>query len=1230
MTKITDPALRPLDTMHSFDFSTLFELLPIGAYRCSADGKQLRANAALVRLNGYANEAEMLPAVNDGAQHWYVNCDRRAGFLELIERDGQVINFRSEVFRHKTRERIWVIENAHLVRGPDGAALYFEGTVEDVTAMHRAQVALQASERRFRALTEKAPVFTVICAADGEILYASPAAQTMLGQSPEALCGSNLFDWIHPDDVANARAEQSRVLANLNPGVESICRYRHSDSSWRYLASLVSNGLTDSAVQGIVLNFRDATERKRAEHAEAALRDTEERWKLALESSGDGVWDWDVPSGIEIYSNRFKEMYGYAAHELSGMSDEFDNRTHPDDRLKRDKNRQAHLDGLTPSYVDEHRVRCKDGSWKWALTRGMVIRRDPQGQPLRVIGTHTDISARKIAETHLLELYRQLSEKTALLETTLGSISQGILMIGPDGRADTHNARLCELLDLPESLLETRPTVREITRFQYHRGDFSSDPTVHRDALAYIASSGNEFVTPHYLRTTVTGRTLEINTQPLPGGGMVRTYADVTDYVTAERARKQVNTLLEVTQSMAGIGGWEVELVTGRMLWTDELHRLLETSPTEYTPTRATIERFFTAASAHKVRTEIRDAANQGKTLQMEFEMLTANGRKIWVQTATMVVREHGLDIRRIWVIQDITERKLTEAAVREHETRWKLALDSIGDGVWDKHTKTGEEILSKRCQEMFGYFDAELVGSSDQLDLLVHPDDVHQLAKDRQAHFAGATQTYVNEHRMMCKDGSWKWVLSRGMVISRDDDGTPLRMIGTLTDITSRKNSEALIWQQANFDALTGLPNRRMLRDRLEQEIKKSNRDGLQLAILFIDLDHFKEVNDTLGHDVGDLLLMEAAHRIRHCVRDSDTVARMGGDEFTLVLSELHDEKRLERILTSLLAVLSASFALGHEQVYVSASIGITMYPTDATEVENLFKNADQALYVAKGAGRNRFSFFTPALQEAAQNRVRLASDLRLGLAEQQFRVVYQPIVDLRSGAIRKAEALIRWQHPTRGLISPAEFIPIAESSGLIIDIGDWVFEQAAAQVKRWRVLHHPEFQISVNKSPVQFHNDAGRQQSWVAQMHAMQLAGDSMVVEITEGLLLHTSEEVTEQLRQLRDAGIQVSLDDFGTGYSSLTYLQKFAIDYIKIDQSFVRNLTPGCTELALCKAIIVMAHELGMQVIAEGVETTGQRDLLVAAGCDFAQGYLFARPIPAHEFDAFMASRPELILS
>ncbi len=955
--------------------------------------------------------------------------------------------------------------------------------------------------------------------------------------------------------------------------------------------------------------------------------DRENPWKLALESSGEGVWDWNVLTGEQTHSHRWKEMLGYAADEIGNGYHEFASRLHPDDLAPVQAAAAAYLAGRAPGYAVDLRLRCKDGSWKWVLARGMVVSRDARGQPLRMIGTHTDISERKQAEAELRELNLQLLEKSGLLQTTLASISQGIFMLDADGRVSTFNPRVCELLDLPASFLATRPTTQALTLYQLARGDFGpASQLIDSPVRNYVMSTakGVKAVLPdHYLRVTPAGRTLEVKTQTLPNGSLVRTFADVSDYVQAEAARQRLDLLLEATQAIAKVGGWDADIANDRVFWTAGIYRLLETSAQDYTPTPATAHQFFTAPARALIKSSYGDGVTQPKTHDLELEMITARGRHIWVHSMGTTTWKQGKPVRRTAVMQDITERKQSEAAWRDNEARWKLALESTGDGVWDWYVQTGEEFFSQRLIEMYGFGEHDIRNRADEFDARIHPDDLAQVQQDRQAHLDGLTPTYFNEHRVRCRDGSWKWVLTRGMVISRDAEGRPLRMTGTHTDITERKKSEALIWQQAHFDALTGLPNRNMLRDRLEQEIKKSKRDSLQFACLFIDLDHFKEVNDTLGHDSGDLLLIEAARRIRSCVREADTVARMGGDEFTVILTEVSDAVSTESILQKLLQALEAVFQLGEERVFVSASIGITIYPLDATEIEDLFKNADQALYAAKGAGRNRFSFFTPALQEAAQARVRLTNDLRSGLAGQQFRLVYQPIIELATGAVRKAEALIRWQHPTRGTVSPADFIPIAEASGLIVDIGDWVFQQAAQQVQQWRAALDPQFQISVNKSPVQFHH-GNANKPWLSQLQTLGLPGDSIVVEITEGLLLATSSSVTDQLLELRDAGIQVSLDDFGTGYSSLSYLQKFDIDFIKIDQSFVRHLIAGSTDLALCKAIIVMAHELGIKVIAEGVETTLQRDLLAAAGCDYAQGYLFARPMSAPDFEAFLAER------
>ncbi|MFO1265097.1 MAG: EAL domain-containing protein [Rhodoferax sp.] len=954
-------------------------------------------------------------------------------------------------------------------------------------------------------------------------------------------------------------------------------------------------------------------------------------WKLALEGSGVGVWDWNIATGAQTHSAHWEEMLGFHAGELTRGYQDFAERLHPQDRERVESAAQRFIDGQAASYSEDFRMRCKDGSWKWILTRGTVVEWDAQGRALRMIGTHTDINQQKASESELRLLNEQLRENAQLFQTTLASISQGIVLVDATGRVRTFNARVCELLDLPKSLLDARPLLTEVMRFQRERGDFGPEGQwVGEEARSNVMDTSGLPAQTHptrYLRATRGGQTLEVRTQQLPSGGLVRTFTDVSDYVKMQADRQRLNELLAATQTIARVGGWERDHVQGSVFWTDGVYRILDLEPGALSGAElAQADHFFAPESRQLI--EPAPPADPHATLSehdVEARMCTAKGRSIWVRFKGTTAWEQGQAVKSTSVLQDISERKAVETAIRESEERWKLALESTGDGVWDWYIQTGTEFFSPGLLRMCGYDSGDLDNLSEEFDSRTHPDDMEILQKARNDHFEGRTPSYQSERRILCKDGSWKWVLSRGMVISRDAFGKPLRMIGTFTDISERKAAEALIWRQAFYDGLTGLPNRRMLRDRLEREMKHCDRDQLQLAVLFIDLDHFKEVNDTLGHDQGDQLLIEAARRLQSCVRQSDTVARMGGDEFTVVLTELPDCNNLEGVLQKILTTLSQVFQLDNEQVFVSASIGVTVYPVDAAQTEDLLKNADQALYVAKGAGRNRFSFFTPALQEAAQTRVRLAADLRTALADGQFQVVYQPIVELVGGTIHKAEALIRWNHPTRGLVSPAVFIPIAESSGLIVGIGEWVFEQAAQQVQRWRSSLSAKFQISVNRSPVQFHQDDEIQLPWLRHLDALGLDGDALVVEITEGLLLNSNITVGKSLTALRDVGIRVSLDDFGTGYSSLAYLQKFDIDFIKIDQSFVRNLVPDSTNLALCKAIIAMAHALGIQVVAEGVETEQQRDLLTHMGCDFAQGYFFSRPLPVDEFETFMRARP-----
>ena len=453
------------------------------------------------------------------------------------------------------------------------------------------------------------------------------------------------------------------------------------------------------------------------------------------------------------------------------------------------------------------------------------------------------------------------------------------------------------------------------------------------------------------------------------------------------------------------------------------------------------------------------------------------------------------------------------------------------------------------------------------------------------------------------------------------NEDGSVNCHIGLFSDVTAQRQREETIWRQAHFDHLTGLPNRQMFHEELRRAMEEADQGGHSLALIYLDLDLFKEVNDSLGHDKGDELLKEVALRLARSVRHDDMVARLGGDEFTLIMSRDDEPDVVENVCRRVLEAVAEPYELGHSVITVSASLGITFYPRDGANVTELLKNADLAMYSAKDAGRNQYRYFALTMQRVAQERRQLLRELQRALAGGEFELYFQPIIELSSGRICKAEALLRWWHPRRGMVAPADFIPAAEDSGLIVPIGDWVFREAAALAARWCAQYGPDFQVSVNVSPVQFMTEDLDPGEWIACMQGHGLPGSAVLVEITERLLLEADGESKNKLLAFRDAGVQVALDDFGTGYSSLSYLKRFDIDFIKIDQLFVRNIAPDSDDLALCQAIIAMAHRLELKVVAEGVATAEQHELLMRAGCDYAQGFLYSQPLPAARFEQLL---------
>lgn len=601
----------------------------------------------------------------------------------------------------------------------------------------------------------------------------------------------------------------------------------------------------------------------------------------------------------------------------------------------------------------------------------------------------------------------------------------------------------------------------------------------------------------------------------------------------------------------------------------------------------------------------------------IETKLLLYSGKRIDIELCLLRTRFDGDDAIVVFVL-DNTARKNNErnaqlaALVYENSTEAIVVTDENGVIVG----------VNPAFVEITGYQLSEVIGRTMNL-----------LASGRQS-----PAFYKKMWRQLKKTGRWRgdiWNRRKNgeeyaerLNISTcyNEDGTVFRRIGLFFDITQDKEREQQIWRQANHDHLTGLPNRQLFQGRLQKAMQDADERNKAFALIFLDLDLFKDVNDTLGHNVGDQLLKEASKRLLSCVRDTDTVARIGGDEFTVIVSDVPNQAVVERICEEILVKIAQPYQLGENVVTVSASIGVTMYPEDASDAGEILKNADMAMYAAKECGRNQYCFFLPAMSEAIQARILFSQNLQTAIAENQFILYYQPIIDMRTGQVRKFEALIRWNHPELGLVPPSEYIPFAEDSGLIVDIGQWVFKAAVQQAKRWHE-QGLNYQISVNVSPAQFYADGIKVEEWVRLLEDAGLPTSSILIEITERLLLEENPAITKRLCQLREAGLQIALDDFGTGFSSLTYLKRYPIDYLKIDQSFVRNLAPDSEDLALCEAMIVMAQKLGLGVIAEGVEGSLQQSLLLEAGCVLGQGYLYSRPVPPQEIERWLDERKAL---
>ncbi|WP_172592308.1 sensor domain-containing protein [Nitrosomonas supralitoralis] len=702
--------------------------------------------------------------------------------------------------------------------------------------------------------------------------------------------------------------------------------------------------------------------------------------------------------------------------------------------------------------------------------------------------------------------------------------------------------------------------------------------------------------------------------------GLYGISTDITQFRQTEDTLNQIIKHLSLARHASGVGIWIWDIVQDKLVWDDQMFVLYGISKDNFRGVYKDWSSAVYTDDLQRAEKEIQMALCGEKKLDTVFRVCWPDGTIHNIHViATVIPDASGKPLHMVGTNSDITSHMQSD----DFMSLTSAIYQSSGEAIMVTDENNIIRHVNPAFTHMTGYELSDVMGKSPRiLNSGRHDKNFYQEMWQtimRTDHWQGEIWERHKDDIIYAR-----WL---SISVIRHPNGDIYCYVAQFSDITEKKQYDELILTQANYDQLTGLPNRNLFKDRLAQEIKKSHRNKLPLALCLLDLDHFKEINDTLGHAAGDELLKKAANRIKSCMREIDTVARLGGDEFIVILPEINNKLCIEIVAQHIIQELGKPFQFNQNETlyHISTSIGIVVFPEDGADMESLMKHADQAMYVAKQQGRGRYCYFTAAMQQKVNEKMTLMRDLREALTRNELHVYYQPILKLTDHRIVKAEALLRWKHPQRGMINPASFIPLAEESGLIHEIGDWVFDQVIVHIQKWHEQFGHIIQVSVNKSPAQFKH--ANKQLWSEKLTRLKLPGNCINVEITEGLLLKDTAEIKDCLLEFHNNGIDVSIDDFGTGFSSLSYLKAFDIDYLKIDRSFISNLTKNTTDPALVEAIILMAQKLNIKTIAEGVETREQQDLLIELGCDYAQGHFYSLPLPENEFEKLINCIPSM---
>lgn len=1053
----------------------------------------------------------------------------------------------------------------------------------------------EESEAKYRGFIENLPVmfYAVEPLPPYAPIYISPAFERF--GYPLKEWRENMDLWIrvlHEDDRKRVLRDTNAAMKRGETDLEYRIVARDGSIHWVHDRGCFIKDENGKAIcwQGIII---DISKRKKAEEL---LRESEERYRTLFENANDLIYVHDLEGNYLSINEAGIRVFGYRREEALQLNIK---QIIAPDHLKIARRMIAKK--LAGAKQTAYEVDCitKTGERLTLEVNTTVILKD--GAPVAVQGIARDITERKRAENAL-----QNSE--AELRALFAAMTDVILVLDRDGRYLKIAPTNPTLLYKPADEL-TGKTLHEI--FPKEKADYFLWGV--REALAKSDSVRLEYSLNVDDREVFFAAIIS----PMMEDSVVFVARDITERKRAEKAlmqsEEQYRDLFENANDLIYThdlkGNFTSLNRAGEIITGFSREEALKMNISQ-----VVAPDFLEAARASVVRKVEGEAPTA-----YELEIIAKDGQRVSLELSTRLIFQNGQPIGVQGIGRNITERKSAEKALIKSEQQYRFLSEAIMHQVWTAQPNGKLDYVNQRTLEYFGQTKEQVLDEGWQD--VVHPDDLANCMK-YWTHSLRTGEYYEAELRLKRADGTYRWHLARANA-GRDENGEIIKWLGTTTDINDKKLAEEKLNHYALHDTLTDLPNRAQFMNHLKTAIERAEANSFsRFAVLFLDLDRFKVINDSLGHVIGDKLLVSLAQRLKSCVRPGDVVARLGGDEFTILLNRTGEVEDVARVAERLQKKLSEPFKLGNYEVFTSASIGIIVSDEVKRQPEDFLRDADAAMYRAKESGKARYEIFDSEMHVRNMNVLKVETDLRHAVERGEFEVFYQPIVSLASGEIREFEALIRWRHPQHGLIAPNEFISVAEETGLIIPIGKWILEEACRQTSEWQARYPAldALSISVNLSAKQLmHPSLTAQVSEI--LAETGLSASALKLEVTESTVMENSETALGVLSELHNLGISLSTDDFGTGYSSLSYLHRFPFERLKIDRSFINKMDLDDKSEAIVRTILMLGQNLNIETVAEGIETEKQLERLRMLGCPFGQGYLFSKPLPAEKAERFL---------